>query len=119
MINMEECEKIGNNTEDKVFKNIAAKLNERHQSASGLAYFDQLSKNLSQSEEILQDAFPDVYVEVLNLMKEEYRALDELEQHCLFIYLFTNDKEEDEIVNSMCWHFEEHMIEMAQKIDNQ
>ena len=111
MISMEECEQIGCQTEDKVFDNIVAKLNLRHPSANALSYFDQLSIDLSQSEEIMQDSFPEVYSEIQNLMHEEYRALNELEQHCLFIYLFTNDKDEDEIVESMFWHFEEWMEE--------
>ena len=55
----------------------------------------------------MQDSFPEAYAEIQNLMHEEYRALDELEQRCLFIYLFTNDKDENEIVESMSWHFEE------------
>lgn len=109
MISMEECEQIGCRTEDKIFDNIVAKLNQRHQSATALSYFDQLSIDLTQSEEIMQDSFPEAYAEIQNLMHEEYRALDELEQHCLFIYLFTTDKDENEIVESMSWHFEEWM----------
>ena len=111
MISMEECEQIGCQTEDKVFDIIVAKLNQRHPSAKVLSYFDQLSKDLSQSDEIMQDSFPEAYAEIQNLLHEEYRALNELEQHCLFIYLFTNDKDEDEIVESMFWHFEEWMEE--------
>lgn len=111
MISMEECEQIGCQTEDKVFDIIVAKLNQRHPSANVLSYFDQLSIDLSQSDEIMQDSFPEAYAEIQNLMHEEYRVLNELEQHCLFIYLFTNDKDEDEIVESMFWHFEEWMEE--------
>lgn len=111
MISMEECEQIGCMTEDKVFDNIVEKLNQRHPSANVLSYFDQLSIDLSQSDEIMQDSFPEAYAEIQNLMHEEYRVLNELEQHCLFIYLFTNDKDEDEIVESMFWHFEEWMEE--------
>lgn len=113
MISMEECERIGYRTEDKVFKNIVDKLNARHHSTTGLPYFDQLSIDLTQAEEIMQNSVPDEHAEILSLMHEEYRALDELEQHCLFIYLFTNDKDEDEIVDSMSWHFEEWMEERA------
>ncbi len=113
MISMEECEVIGANTEDKVFNNIANKLNARHQSTTGLTYFDQLSIDLTQADEILQDSFPEAHAEILSIMHEEYCALDELEQHCLFIYLFTNDKDENEIVDSMSWHFEEWMEERA------
>ena len=118
IISMEECEQIGCRTEDKVFDNIVAKLNQRHQSATGLSYFDQLSVDLSQSEEIMQDSFPDAYAEIQNLMHEEYRVLNELEQHCLFIYLFTNDKDEDEIVESMFWHFEEWMEDRGCEIQS-
>ena len=109
MISMEECEQIGCRTEDKIFDNIVAKLNQRNQSADALSYFDKLSIDLSQSEELMQDSFPEAYAEIQNLMHEEYRALNELEQHCLFIYLFTNDKDENEIVDSMSSHFEEWM----------
>ena len=116
MISMEECEQIGYNTEDKVFNNIVAKLNKQHQSTTGLPYFDQLSIDLAKGDELLQDAFPEAHNEIQALMKEEYRALGELEQHCLFIYLFTNDKDEDEIVDSMSWHFEEKMEEVADNI---
>ena len=49
-------------------------------------------------------------------MHEEYRALNELEQHCLFLYLFTSDKDENEIVDSMYWHFEEWMEEHGRDI---
>ena len=119
MISMEECEQIGYTTEGKVFKNIATKLNERHQSTTSFSYFDQLSIDLSQSEDILQDAFPEAHEEIISIMKEEYRTLDELEQHCLFIYLFTNEKDEAEIVDSMSWHLEEAMIERAQSLINQ
>ena len=111
MISMEECEQIGCRTEDKVFDNIVKKLNQRHQTATALSYFDQLSIDLTQAEEIMQDSFPEAYSEIQNLMHEEYRVLDELEQHCLFIYLFTNDKDENEIVESMFCHFEEWMEE--------
>lgn len=111
MISMEECEQIGCMTEDKVFDNIVEKLNQRHPSVAAVPYFDQLSMDLSQAEEIMQDSLPEAYTEIQDLMHEEYRALDELQQHCLFIYLFTNDKDENEIVESMSWHFEEWMEE--------
>ena len=111
MISMEECEQIGCMTEDKVFDNIVEKLNQRHPSVAAVPYFDQLSMDLSQAEEIMQDSLPEAYTEIQDLMHEEYRALDERQQHCLFIYLFTNDKDENEIVESMSWHFEEWMEE--------
>lgn len=113
MISMEECEIIGAITEDKVFNNIVNKLNQRHQSTTGLPYFDQLSIDLTQSDEILQDYFPEAHAEILSIMYEEYHALDELEQRCLFIYLFTNNNDKDEIVDSLYWHFEEWLEKQA------
>ena len=116
MISMEECEVKGSNTEDKVFNNVENKINERHQSTNGLTYFDQLSINLTQTDRIMQDSFPEAYQEIISIMHEEYRALNELEQHCLFLYLFTSDKDENEIVDSMYWHFEEWMEEHGRDI---
>ncbi len=116
MISMEECEHIGYHTEEKIFNNIKKKLNERHQSTTGLPYIDQLSIDLAQTDGVLQNSFPEAHAEILSLMHEEYRALDELEQHCLFIYLFTYEKDEDEIVDSMSSHFEEKMEEIANSI---
>ena len=116
MISMDECEQIGCRTEDKVFDNIVKKLNQRHQSATALSYFDQLSINLTQTDRIMQDSFPEAYQEIISMMHEEYRALNELEQHCLFLYLFTSDKDENEIVDSMYWHLEEWMEEHGRDI---
>jgi len=104
MISMEECEQIGCRTEDKVFDNIVRKLNQRHQSATTLSYFDQLSIDLTQAEEIMQNSFPEAYSEIQNLMHE--------------IYLFTNDKDENEIVESMSWHFEEWMEDRGCEIQS-
>lgn len=111
MISIEECEAIGCTTEDKIFKNITAILNERHQTETDEPYLNQLAEGLSVADGTLQDIFPNVYSELTASIREEYRKLDELEQHCLFIYLFTNDKDEDEIVDSLCWRFEEMLLE--------
>lgn len=111
MISIEECEAIGCTTEDKIFKNVISLLNERHKSVASGSYIDQVARDLSVADGILQDTFPDIYSEIDAAMREEYRKLDEMEQHCLFIYLFTNDKDEDEIVDSLCWHFEEKLFE--------
>ncbi len=113
MISMEECEQIGCETEDKVFNSVVKILNQRYHSASALSYFDQLCIDLSQAEGIIQESFPEAYSEIQTLMHEQYRALNELEQHCLFLCLSTSDKNEDEIVEAMLWHFEEWMEERA------
>lgn len=113
ILDYEQCEQIGYVTEDKVFKNLVSKLNERHKTTTALPYFDQLSIDLTQADEILRDSFPEAYSEIMTIMREEYRNLDELEQHCLFLYLFTNDKDEDEIVESLSFHLEEWMEERA------
>ena len=111
IISIEECGQIGHNAEKKIFDNIVKNMNESHDSRAGFSFIDQLSLDLTQSGEIMQNSFPDVYVEIMHLMRKEYCALDELEQHCLFIYLSAIDKDENEIVDSMLWHFEEWMEE--------
>lgn len=113
MISMEECIAIGANTEEKVFNAIVRKINQKHPSENALTFFDQLSIDLSHEEGLMQDLFPEAFEEIDQLMREEYRALDELEQHCLFIYLFTIEKDENEIVDSMMWHLEEWMENRA------
>lgn len=113
MISIEECEAIGAYTMDKVFNDIVLEINQKHPSKNALTYFDQLSIDLSHEEGLMQDLFPEAFEEIEHLMREEYRALDELEQHCLFIYLFTNEKDENEIVDSMMWHLEEWMENRA------
>ncbi len=119
IISMEECEQIGFHIEEMIFKNVVNKLNESHQPTTELPYFDQLSIDIAQADDINQDSPHEFHSEIPSLMREEYRTLDELKQHCLFLYLFTNDKEEDEIVESMSWHFEEAMIKRAQTLINQ
>ena len=119
MLDFEQCEQIGIRTENKIFNNVVIKINEKHPVLTGLSFFDQLSINCTQSEDLLSIANPDVYKELIALMKDEYRVLDELEQHCLFLYLFTSDNNEDEIVESMIWHFEEWMEERAYSLLNQ
>ncbi len=113
IISMEECEQIGYKTEIRLFKSVASILNNRHQSTTGHPFFDQLSIDLMLSDTIMQDAFPEAYQEIISIMRKEYRALDELEKHSLFIYLFTNEKNEDEIIDSLSWHLEEWMVEKA------
>ncbi len=113
ILDFEQCEQIGIRAEDKVFNSVVLKLNDRYPSSSGLSYFDQLSIDSIQSENILSQSNPETYKEIVELMKEVYRTLNEFEQHCLFVYLFTNEIDEDEIVESMVFHFEEWMEERA------
>lgn len=107
MLDFEQCEQIGIRVEDRIIQNIVKKLNDSHQSLHGLSFIDRLSIDLTESVDILSESNPEAYKEIIILIKEEYRALDELEQHCLYLYLFTSDKEEDEIVESLACHFEE------------
>ena len=119
ILDFEQCEQIGMRTEDTIFNNVVIKINEKHPVVTGLSFFDQLSIDCTQSEDILSEANPDAYKELIALMKDEYRVLDELEQHCLFLYLFTSDNNEDEIIESMIWHLEEWMEERAYSFLNQ
>ncbi len=113
MITLNDCENIGHNAMNKLFKTVEMELNLAHPSSTQPSYFSRLSKDLSDVEGTLQEAFPDAYKEISAILHQEYCKLDELEQHGLFIYLLTNDKDENEIVQYLLWHIEEHMEDLG------
>lgn len=113
MITLNDCENIGYNAMNRLFKTVELKVNLAHPSSTQPSYFSRLSKNLSDVEGTLQEEFPDAYKEISAILHQEYCKLDELEQHGLFIYLLTNDKDENEIVQSLLWHLEEHMEDLG------
>ena len=113
LISLNDCENIGYNAMNKLFKTVEMKLNLAHPSSTQPSFFSQLSKDLSNVEGLLQKEFPDAYREISTILHQEYSKLNELEQHGLFIYLLTNDKDENEIVQSLLWHLEEYMEDLG------
>ena len=56
--------------------------------------------------------------DIETLFRDEYQALDELQKHCLFLFLMVSEKDETEIVESMMWTFEEEMCDWGRTLIN-
>ena len=116
ILDFETCERIGINTEDAIFARTKQKLNNLHPSETRMSYYDSLALDINHSEELLSAGDTPEKAEVLDILREEYRNLDELERHCLFLYLGSSEKEETEMVNDLAWHFEETLMDKADAI---
>ena len=90
--------------------------NERQNTDTKMSYYDNLALDINHSEELLSAGDTPAKTEVLDILREEYRNLDELERHCLFLYLGSSEKEETEMVNDLAWHFEETLMDRADVI---
>lgn len=112
-ITIEDCIAMGEDVEDKVFEKVVAAVNAKHPKDSLLSYFDSLCIDLSQAESIMQESLPRAYEEISSIFRSQYRALSDLEKHILFISLMASEADEDEIVDSLLWHFEEWMEDKA------
>ena len=119
IMSMDDCMDYGFQVENTILKNVVDKLNENYQSMISWPFFDLLSKKSTQSEESMQETMPEAYNEVVSMIREEYRSLNELDQHCLFIALATNEKDENEIIDAIMWHFEEMLYDQAGSLQNE
>ena len=117
-ITIEDCIAMGENVEDKVFEKVVADVNAKHPTDSLLSYFDSLCIDLSQAESIMKESLPRAYREIAGIFRNQYRALSDLEKHSLFISLMASEVDEDEIVGSLLWHFEEWMEDKAHEFLN-
>lgn len=113
ILDFETCERIGYDTEETILANTQKQLNRRHPSENGMSYYDVLALDIYHSEELLSAGDTPAKVEVMDIIREEYRKQDELKRHCLFLYLGSGDNIETEIVNDLTWHFEEVLIDRA------
>ena len=77
-------------------------------------YLEVIAMDLAMSDKSLSDYIPNIET----LFREEYQALDELQKHCLSLYLMTSEKDETEIVESMMWTFEEEMYDWGLELTN-
>lgn len=111
ILDFETCERIGYNAEEVIFSNTKLKLKARHPSDSGMSYYDNLALDIYQSEELLSSGDTYAKAEVLEILRDEYRTLNELDRHCLFLYLGSSVNEESELVNDLAWHFEEELMD--------
>lgn len=118
ILDFDECDRIGNEVSEKIYNNIRTKLNTMQFTQGQASYLEVIAMDLAMSDKSLSDYIPNIET----LFREEYQALDELQKHCLFLYLMTSEKDETEIVESMMWTFEEEMfdwgLELVQNLNN-
>ena len=118
ILDFDECDRIGNEVSEKIYNNIRTKLNTMQFTQGQAPYLEVIAMDLAMSDKSLSDYIPNIET----LFREEYQALDELQKHCLFLYLMTSEKDETEIVESMMWTFEEEMfdwgLELVQNLNN-
>lgn len=118
ILDFDECDRIGNEVSEKIYNNIRTKLNTMQFTQGQAPYLEVIAMDLAMSDKSLSDYIPNIET----LFREEYQALDELERHCLFLFLMVSEKEETEIVESMMWTFEEELfdwgLELVQKFKN-
>ena len=118
ILDFDECDRIGNEVSEKIYNNIRTKLNTMQFTQGQASYLKVIAMDLAMSDKSLSDYIPNIET----LFREEYQALDELQKHCLFLYLMTSEKDETEIVESMMWTFEEEMfdwgLELVQNLNN-
>lgn len=118
ILDFDECDRIGNEVSEKIYNNIRTKLNTMQFTQGQAPYLEVVAMDLAMSDKSLSDYIPNIET----FFREEYQALDELERHCLFLFLMVSEKEETEIVESMMWTFEEELfdwgLELVQKFKN-
>ena len=118
ILDFDECDRIGNEVSEKIYKNIRTKLNTMQFTQGQAPYLEVIAMDLAMSDKSLSDYIPNIET----FFREEYQALDELQKHCLFLFLMVSEKDETEIVESMMWTFEEELfdwgLELVQKLKN-
>ena len=118
ILDFDECDRIGNEVSEKIYNNIRTKLNTMQFTQGQAPYLEVIAMDLAMSDKSMSDYIPNIET----LFREEYQALDELQKHCLFLFLMVSEKDETEIVESMMWTFEEEMfdwgLELVQNLNN-
>ena len=118
ILDFDECDRIGNEVSEKIYNNIRTKLNTMQFTQGKAPYLEVIAMDLAMSDKSISDYIPDIEI----FFREEYQALDELQKHCLFLFLMVSEKDETEIVESMMWTFEEELfdwgLELVQKLKN-
>lgn len=114
ILDFDECYRIGNEVSEKIYNNIRTKLNTMQFTQGQAPYLEVIAMDLAMSDKSISDYIPNIET----LFREEYQALDELQKHCLFLYLMTSEKDETEIVESMMWTFEEEMYDWGLELTN-
>lgn len=118
ILDFDECDRIGNEVSEKIYNNIRTKLNTMQFTQGQAPYLEVIAMDLAMSDKSISDYIPNIET----LFREEYQALEELQKHCLFLFLMVSEKDETEIVESMMWTFEEEIfdwgLELVQNLNN-
>lgn len=114
ILDFDECNCIGNEVSEKIYNNIRTKLNKMQFTQGQAPYLEVIAMDLAMSDKSLSDYIPNIET----FFREEYQALDELQKHCLFLFLMASEKDETEIVKSMMWTFEEEMCDWGRTLIN-
>ena len=112
ILDFDECNCIGNEVSEKTYNNIRTKLNKMQFTQGQAPYLEVIAMDLAMSDKSLSDYIPNIET----FFREEYQALDELQKHCIFLFLMTSEKDETEIVESMMWTFEEEIEDMGRRL---
>ena len=116
ILDYETCQSIGYDAEELIFTKTKERLNSLHPAKDGMPYFDSVALDEHQSEGLISNCNTPARKEIMEIIREEYRNLDELNRHCLFIYFGGGDIDENEIITDLAWHFEEVLSDRVDEI---
>lgn len=118
VMEMDECIDIGEKVCDRIMDNVIKALNTKHSSVNGMPFVTNLSLELYQNEGVLEDYNPEVAKDIKSLIESEYDKLNELEQHCIFLYSELPDNDKAEILSTIQWWLEETISDMGMSLMN-
>lgn len=118
VLEMDKCIDIGEKVCDRIIDNIIKTLNTKHSSVNGMPFVTNLALELYQNEGVLEDFDPEVAKDIKALIETEYNKLDELEQHCVFLYSELPDNNKSEILSIIQWWLEEQIGDMGISLVN-
>lgn len=114
ILDFDECDRIGNEVSETIYNNVKTKISKMQLLEGDATYLEVIAMELAMSDRCLSDFIPNIR----NIFSEEYQELDELQKHCLFLFLMTSEKEETEIIESLLWTFEEELEDFGREIVN-
>jgi hypothetical protein len=116
VMEMDECLNIGEKVCNRIIEHVIQVLNTKHPAVNGMPFVTNLSLELYQKEGLLEDIDPDVDNEIGTLIEAEYNKLDELEQHCVFLYSELPDNDKAEILSTIQWWLEEKIDDLGMSL---
>ena len=111
-LNLDDCDLIGAEVVETIYNNVKSRLNNMKLLEGDLPYIEVIAMELAMTDKILSDYIPNIS----HIFIEEYRALDELQKHCLFLHLMTFEKDETEITDSLLFSFEEDLENLGRDL---